>query len=253
MKEVEVVRAEGPLALQVGLTSLQRDLIFDFPIAYENLLNLIKEYSVQNWQEIDTLPLEVQEKFEEAEKVPTWRGFYNYIVDTSTFSTIGSTPLFEKIRKGQFWRIFTPCVLHRDFLHILFNMAWLWILGKQMEPRLGKWRMLFLFLIIGGLSNIVQYLTSGPYFLGFSGIAVGMTGFIWMRQKIAPWEGYPLQKEAIYFLFFFVIAMFALQLVLFFVEFFSAHSIGIGIANAAHVAGGLVGIALARFSFFSVK
>jgi len=253
VKEVEILRSEGPLALQVGLTNVQRDLIFDFPIAYENLLNLIKEYSVQKWEEIDSLPMEVQEKFEDAEKIPTWRGIYNYIVHPSSFSEIRTTPMFEKIKQGQIWRIFTPCFLHRDFLHILFNMAWLWILGKQMEPRLGKWRMLFLLLIIGGISNTVQYLTSGPYFLGFSGIAVGMTSFIWIRQKKAPWEGYPLQKEAIYFLFFFVLAMFALQLVSFFVELFSVHSIGIGIANAAHIAGGLVGIFLGRFSFFSVK
>ena len=47
--------------------------------------------------------------------------------------TAKEIPLFEKIRQGELWRLFTPCILHRDFLHILFNMIWVWILVKQIE------------------------------------------------------------------------------------------------------------------------
>ena len=112
---------------------------------------------------------------------------------------------FEKIRQGEVWRLFTPCLLHFDFLHILFNMAWLWILGKQIEERIHWKKLGLLILIVGIVSNTAQYLVSGPSFLGFSGIVVGMAGFIWMRQRNAPWEGYPLSR--IVFCFFYSLSL----------------------------------------------
>ena len=106
-------------------------------------------------------------------------------------------------------------------------------------------------LIIGVIANVAQYMMSGPYFLGFSGVVVGLAGFIWVRQKIAPWEGYPLQRGTILFLLLFVIAMFGLELLTFILQLFSVIQITPNIANTAHVIGGLVGILLGRMSFFS--
>ena len=40
----------------------------------------------------------------------------------------------------------------------------------------------------------------GPYFLGFSGIITGMIGYILVRQKIAPWEGYNIPNAVFYFI-----------------------------------------------------
>jgi murein DD-endopeptidase MepM/ murein hydrolase activator NlpD len=53
--------------------------------------------------------------------------------------------LGEKISQGQVWRLFTPCLMHRDFLHILFNMVWVWLLAKQVEERMRKFKMLWQF------------------------------------------------------------------------------------------------------------
>ena len=77
-----------------------------------------------------------------------------------------------------------------------------------------------------------------------------MAGFIWVRQKKAPWEGYPLQKATLLFLLFFVLAMFVLQIVTFGLKIFSVVQITPVIANAAHIVGGLVGMLLGCFSFF---
>jgi GlpG protein len=129
-------------------------------------------------------------------------------------------------------------------------MIWVWILLKQIEERLSKWKICLLILLIGVISNTCQYLISGPYFLGFSGVAVGLAGFIWMRQKKAPWEGYPLQKGTILFLLFFVVAMFALELFTFGLQLFTAVKITPSIANTAHIVGGLAGMLFGRFSFF---
>jgi GlpG protein len=180
-------------------------------------------------------------------------GIYHYFAVQKNQGSESSQDLhlFEKIRQGEFWRLFTPCLLHRDFLHILFNMVWVWILTKQIEERLRIWKICLMILIIGVISNTVQYFVSGPYFLGFSGVVVGMAGFIWMRQKIAPWEGYPLQRSTILFLLFFVVAMFALELITFSLQLFSVIQISPNIANTAHIIGGIVGILLGRMPFFS--
>jgi len=119
--------------------------------------------------------------------------------------------------------------------------------------RLRKMKICLLILIIGVLSNIAQYLVSGPYFLGFSGVVVGLAGFIWVRQKRAPWEGYPLQKGTALFLLFFVLAMFAIELITFGLQLFSIIQVTPNIANTAHIIGGLTGMLLGRFSFFSRK
>jgi len=92
---------------------------------------------------------------------------------------------------------------------------------------------------------------SGPDFLGFSGVVIGMAGFIWMRQRQAPWEGYPLQKATVMFILFFVAAMFALELLVFFLRLFNIGNLSASIANTAHIIGGLCGMVLGRFSFFS--
>jgi GlpG protein len=130
-------------------------------------------------------------------------------------------------------------------------MAWLFILGRQIEERISRWRMILMILIIGVVANVAQYLMDGPFFLGFSGVIVGMAGFIWMRQKHAPWEGYPLQRATSVFIFLFVLAMFALELVGFSLQFFSVTSLSPNIANTAHIVGGVLGLLFGRYSFFS--
>ena len=130
-------------------------------------------------------------------------------------------------------------------------MAWLWILGRQLEQRLSLPKMFLMILIIGVLSNVVQYIMGGPIFLGFSGIVVGMVGFIWMRQKLAPWEGYPLQRPVILFIVVFVAAMLALELISLSLQFFHLVQLSANIANSAHIAGGIIGMLLARLRFFA--
>jgi GlpG protein len=177
------------------------------------------------------------------EQKPLWSGILG--------NNSPNAEMFTKIREGQIWRLFSPCVMHRDFLHILFNMIWVLILGKQLEQRLRPWRYVALMLIIGVLSNIAQYLISGPLFLGYSGIVVGMAGFIWVRQKIAPWEGYPLQKSTLIFLLLFVIAMFALEVGSFVLEHLHVLNLSANIANTAHIAGGIIGIILGYIPFLA--
>ena len=187
-----------------------------------------------------------------AEAIPYWKGIYSF-VEQEKDTNAPAPPMFEKIREGEIWRLFTPCLLDRGFLHILFNMAWLWILGKQIEERAGKWRMLLLIIATSIASNVAQYLVSGPFFLGFSGVVVGMAGFIWMRQKVAPWEGYPLSRMTVFFLLIFVLAMFALEVFSLAMQLFAHSPLSANIANTAHVIGGLTGFCSEDFLFLRVR
>lgn len=249
----KILKDQGPLAAQIALTPTMQSMLFDLPASYQYIEELLKQFPMNTYKEEKDLPPDAVALLKKVDEAPSWRGVYDYyeLAKKQGLQAAKATPMFEKIRQGQIWRLFTPCVLHRDFLHILFNMVWVWILVKQIEDRMHKWKICLMILIIGVIANVAQYMMSGPYFLGFSGVVVGMAGFIWMRQKIAPWEGYPLQRGTILFLLFFVIAMFALELLTFILQLFSVIQITPNIANTAHVIGGLVGILLGRMSFFS--
>ncbi len=68
------------------------------------------------------------------------------------FPTQPYDPLFA-IKHGQLWRMVTPIFLHGDFLHLLFNMWWLYYLGVQLEARRGTVRFGLLVLVLALVSN----------------------------------------------------------------------------------------------------
>ncbi len=254
-QESALAENKGSLAAQIAMTPLQQDLLFDDPASYRYVNELIETVPIQEVKELKELPPEAVSLLKKAEEAPSWRGLYPFfqIAHSKGWDVATSVPLFEKIRQGELWRLFTPCLMHRDFLHILFNMVWAWILIKQLESRMSKWKICILILIIGVISNVAQYLLSGPYFLGFSGVIVGLAAFIWVRQRRAPWEGYSIQKSTLLFLLFFVLAMFLIELFTFLLQLFSVIEIAPNIANTAHIMGGLVGLVLGRVSFFGRK
>lgn len=243
---------KGVLVVENTFTPLVRKLLFDYPAAFVKLEEVMDSLPLKSYSDFKEVPPSMQAQIKQAEAIPYWKGVYDYLVEKYELNA-PAPPMFEKIRQGEFWRLFTPVLLHGGFLHILFNMAWLWVLGRQIEERLSILRMILMILIIGVVSNVVQYLMGGPFFLGFSGVVVGMAGFIWMRQRVAPWEGYPLQRAVALFLLIFVLAMGALELVSFLFQHFTKIALSAQIANTAHVVGGLVGLLLGRFSFFARK
>lgn len=253
-QEVKIAQTEGSVAVEMGFTPLEQVMIFDYPYAYQVLARVLSTLpDLKEAKDLKNLPSGEYARIKEAEAIPSWKGLYDLFVKLKKGDKEPSPPLFEKIRQGEIWRLITPIFMHRGFLHILFNMAWLWILGRQIEERVGVMRMLLLIAVTGVISNLCQYFMGGPFFLGFSGVVVGMAGFIWARQKVAPWEGYPLQRTTAFFVLIFVIAMFALELFSFAMQLFVRSELSANIANTAHIIGGLVGLALGRLPLFNRK
>lgn len=238
------------------LSPVEKALIYDYPTYFQLRDELLKLYPPKEIEEKKPPSPKARSLVEKLRQTPTWMGIYDRFVTHFRYPAIPLSykgPMFEKIQQGEVWRLFTPALLHFDLLHIFFNVLWFILLGNQIEYRLGWYRYVILILAIAIVSNTAQYLMSGPFFMGLSGIVVGMAGFIWARQQKAPWEGYLLHRFTLIFLMIFVIGMFLLQIVFFILQLVGKFELTIGIANTAHLTGGLVGYLMGRMRLFSLK
>lgn len=78
---------------------------------------------------------------------------------------------------GEWYRLLTAVFLHEQIWHIGLNMLALWILGSALEPVLGRWRFLTLFLLSGlGGSTASLMFSGGAASLGASGAVFGLLG-----------------------------------------------------------------------------
>ncbi len=64
------------------------------------------------------------------------------------------------------WTLITYMFIHESFMHILFNMLWLYWMGKIFSEHLGSGRVLGVYLF-GGISGAVLYITAYNIFPAF--------------------------------------------------------------------------------------
>lgn len=243
------LKKEKSSAFFLDLTPLFLTLSYDYSKADQTYAQFFLTHEAATEKDFEVLARSQDVKKLEGE--PRFEGVYEILLKWPKANKEFQLPLFEKIREGEVWRILSPCFMHGGLLHILFNMLWLLLLGKQIEERVKPWQYLSISFLIGVISNTAQYLTSGSFFLGYSGIIAGLAGFIWMRQKKAPWEGYPLERSTLIFLTVFVLGMAGIQITSFILLRFSIANFSINIANTAHIVGAITGIILGRIPFFS--
>ena len=142
-------------------------------------------------------------------------------------------PLAQGLEAGQWWRLLTPMLIHFGWLHLAMNAMWFWELGRRIEYRQGGLMLLGLSLGFGLVSNVVQYLASGPsLFGGLSGVLYGLLGHCWIFQLLAPTPAYRLPKG--------VVAMMLIWLLVCLSGVIDLLGFG-SIANGAHVGGLVIG------------
>ncbi len=244
-----------PLA-ELYASPIQRNLLFDYPLPYELFNKFVEKFTPEKVLNPQELPPEAENQLAQILSMPYWEGLYDRIVNVLKDPNTPfwpDVPLFTKIKQGELWRLITPAFLHGNVFHILFNMLWLYALGRQLEQKLGAVRYLFFILLTGVITNIAQYMMTGSNFIGFSGILCAMITFIMARQVLAAWEGYRLDKMTKIFILVFIFGIFAFQLVSFVFEVTTHVSFASGIANTAHLVGLACGALLGRISFFAWK
>ena len=87
------------------------------------------------------------------------------------------------VAEGEWYRLVTGGFLHANLLHIGFNMFALWILGRQLEPVIGKWAFTALYfasLLAGSLGVMLS--DPGQLTLGASGAVFGLFGYALVLQ-----------------------------------------------------------------------
>jgi len=83
------------------------------------------------------------------------------------------------------WRLLTSMFAHGSPLHLLSNMFSMFIIGRMLEPALGRARFVALFLLSGlGGATAVALISPGITVLGASGAIFGMLGalFVLIRR-----------------------------------------------------------------------
>ncbi len=87
------------------------------------------------------------------------------------------------VAEGEWYRLITGGFLHANLLHIGFNMFALWILGRQLEPVVGKWAFGAVY-VTSLLAGALGVMVADPHALtlGASGAVFGLFGYAVVLQ-----------------------------------------------------------------------
>jgi GlpG protein len=134
----------------------------------------------------------------------------------------------QEISQGEFWRLFTPVIVHGGWVHLLLNMMCLLDLGSMIEGRQSTGRLGLLVVVIAIASNLGQYWMYNANFCGMSGVVYGLLGYVWMKGKFDPGSGLVLHSHTV-----------AMMLI-----WFVVCAVGIvpNIANGTHAVGLALGV-----------
>lgn len=80
------------------------------------------------------------------------------------------------ILEGEWWRFFTPILLHIGFVHLFMNTLALYYLGPTIERIFGRLRFLFIYLVAGFCGSLASFLFSTNLSAGASGAIFGCFG-----------------------------------------------------------------------------
>jgi len=141
--------------------------------------------------------------------------------------------LSQTLSSGQVWRLLSPAFLHFGWMHLIFNLMWVWYFGRQIEGRQGSLTILMLLVLADIGANIAQYLTGTVLFGGMSGVVYALLAHVWLMSRRVPSSGFFVPQMLVVFMLGWMV----------FTMTDMAGSVGFGnVANEAHLGGLLVGL-----------
>ncbi|WP_210396837.1 rhomboid family intramembrane serine protease [Motiliproteus sediminis] len=162
-----------------------------------------------------------------------WLHWFTFV----DFNFQGQQLLFQSlgtlIESGQWWRWVTPIFVHFSVLHLVFNLLWTWELGRRIEHLQKRRVLVVLVLFTGIVSNLAQYLMTGPLFGGLSGVIFGLMGYTWLWDRLNPERRFGLPPALMTFMMIWLVLGVSGAI----------EAMGMGsIANTAHLIGLLSGL-----------
>lgn len=146
---------------------------------------------------------------------------------------------------GQYWRIFSPMFIHFGVLHLVFNILWVWEIGRRIEFVNGSASMLGIVLSTSAVSTLLQFFLFGPgLFGGMSGVVFGLLGHSFVFSHLVPERTMGVSKAIYVFMLVYLLLGFTGVLDL----------LGMGsLANGAHLGGLLGGLCTGAMAGFSAR
>jgi membrane associated rhomboid family serine protease len=140
------------------------------------------------------------------------------------------------------WSLLTYMFLHVDFLHILFNMLWLFWFGKIFLEFLREKQLLLIYLL-GGLAGGILYIFFYNIFPVFEksvdqSIALGASASV---MAVVTAISFYVPGYSVYMLLLGKVRIFYIALALFVMDFFMIRSDNAG-GHIAHIGGALFGL-----------
>ena len=80
------------------------------------------------------------------------------------------------VHKHEIYRLFTGGFLHADIFHLMFNMYALYVIGKQIETMLGRWKYLIIYLFSLLAGSLLSIVLNDSQSIGASGAIFGLMG-----------------------------------------------------------------------------
>ena len=109
------------------------------------------------------------------------------VVPPESFPVIKDTlhtriALSDMLHQREWWRLVTPILLHFSWLHLAFNMTWLWTFGGRIERDEGSIYWIGVVVLWGVVSNLAELFYGTALFGGMSGVLYAVIGYLWVEQ-----------------------------------------------------------------------
>ena len=96
------------------------------------------------------------------------------------FEKLWSQSPFD-VWEGGYWTLITSTLVHYEFIHIAFNLYWIWFLGAAMERAIGSAKFFVFYVAAAFVSSSYQLSLDGPG-IGASGVNYALFGFMWASR-----------------------------------------------------------------------